>query len=299
MNYFDILLQTWKTLWKHKSILGFGLMTALIPGVFGIVFLGLLAFAGPNSIEQFALLIADYPYVWFAVNLAIGLISFLVAIIGYAGIIKGTVRTEGEAAVLPFGTLWDEAWPFVGRVAGLLLLIGVGMGIVFAIPALLGVFTAGVAFLCLFPLICLMFPLAILMQAFLSLAMSAAVADDLGVFTAIGRAWRVLAGNFWPVAIMAVILYLLQLLVSMLLSSPLFLLQTTLMPGLMQGAPDPQEFFALFGKVALVVLPVMLVVQGFILTYMQSAWTLTYLRLTRPVPAVDSADPAGPVDLSV
>mgnify|MGYP001765710252 CR=1 FL=1 len=299
MNYFDILLQTWKTLWKHKAILGFGLMIFLVPGIFLVLLVGAVLFMQPEGYAPLVDLVYESPYVAGAAYLGIGLIWFLVTVIGYTGIVRGTVRAEQGAGTLAFATLWEEAWPFVGRVTGLLLLLGVGVGMVFTIPAFLGVLTAGVAFLCLLPVIFLMFPLALLVQAFTNLSIAAAVADEAAVIAALKRGWQVLKENFMSVALMALILYMIQVLLSFLISLPVYAVQFLPLASLPGDFPGRQAISRTLNIAMLFVFPIVLALNSLVMTYLQSAWTLTYLRLTRPAAAASAAVPAGPADLSV
>ena len=295
MNYGAILTDTWKIIWKHKAIPGFGLLAMLVPVLLTLLGFGFFSFSGADQPERYITFLEDYPYIWLMIILVVTLISFLATSIGYAGILKGTAQAEEGVETLSFAALWEAAWPYAGRVAGLLLLISFSFSLVFMIPALLGVLTAGLAFLCLFPLIILMIPLSLLLQAFLGLALAAAVADEAGVFAAIQRGWKALAASFWPVALMSVILYGIQMAASFVLSFPTYFLQFALVPVMINSEPDFEAVFRTFGIIMLILLPLMMVAQGLLMTYLQSAWTLVYLRLTRP-PAPASALPAVPAE---
>ena len=53
MDFGNILSTAWKTIWKHKVIIWFGLAMVILPALLGILIGGVFAFSTPESIEVF------------------------------------------------------------------------------------------------------------------------------------------------------------------------------------------------------------------------------------------------------
>ncbi len=75
--------------------------------------------------------------------------------------IRGTLQAEEGAERLSFGELFRGSMPFFWRVFGLTFLIGLIFMLLFVPLMLFGMITAGIGFLCLLPLICLLIPVSI------------------------------------------------------------------------------------------------------------------------------------------
>jgi len=282
MDYRTILIQTLKMLWKHKTIPGFGCLLVVIPAIFALLIFGALAVSAWFGFDDFSSVINKYMYIWIALSLVAVLLSIGGKAIGYAGILKGTLSVYDGAETVPFRELWAAGWPFAGRLAAVFLLFGFIISLITTLPALLGFLTAGVAFLCFLPFIFLIIPLSFMLQATMSLGMSAIVAGNLGVLAAIQRTWQVFRSNAWPQVLMALSMYLLQSVVGGLISSPLVIGLSLFM--ILWGRNDTSRasFVPFFGILAMLVLPLIFIIQGFVTTYIQSVWMLVHLRLTRP-----------------
>jgi membrane-anchored glycerophosphoryl diester phosphodiesterase (GDPDase) len=160
------------------------------------------------------------------------------------------------------------------------------MMLVFMVPALLGVLTAGLAFICVLPMMFILIPLSFLAQMFMSLCIASGVANDTDVFTAIKNAWQVTQKNFWPLALMALLLYLVQVAAGLVISIPAWGAQMLFMIPLMSDNVNPEMMFTFFGIFMLVLMPLVFLIQGAAQAYVNSGWMLTYLRLTRTPEAV-------------
>jgi hypothetical protein len=118
--------------------------------------------------------------------------------------------------------------------------------------------------------------------------MAAVLVDNLGVSGALERAWDLVKRNIGVVALMSIIIYLGSFIASMILSVPLMIPMFGFMTEIMQSMssePDFQAFESMFRNMTwwmLAFSPFYAIFQGILLTFMQSAWTLTYLRLTKP-----------------
>ena len=290
MQYFEILAQTWKLLWKHKVILAFGLLAMLVPGLLGLLMGGSMLFFSVDRFSQFERMMNNnetwFILGWIGFMVIFMLFSFVATGIGWAGVFKGTFEVEKGRQSITFSELWKISTPYFGRVLGVLFLVGLGMTLVFMVPALLGVVTAGLAFLCVLPMMFILIPLSFLAQMFMSLSIASGVADDTDVFTAIRNAWEVTLKNFWPLALMALLLYLVQMAAGLVISIPAWGAQMLFMIPLMSDNVNPEMMFTFFGIFMLVLMPLAFLIQGAVQAYVNSGWMLTYLRLTRSPEAV-------------
>ena len=151
--------------------------------------------------------------------------------------------------------------------------------------AFAGALTAGLGFLCLMPLFLLILPLELIAYIFASLAMTAVVVEDLGVFDAIGRAWEVMKQKFWSLVLMGIILAFIQMALNMLIMLPMQFAQFAFIfsMDMTSSAPlDPNTFLQPFALIMVILIPLTSLVQGLGLTYANAAWILTYLDITAP-----------------
>ncbi len=284
MDYGNILKKTWQAVWGHKAILGFGLAMTLLLGLFSVLLLGFVFYSPWLGFEQIEQWLTGNAIVFIGFNLLFSLFSIMITALGYAGVLKGMVQAEKGAADITFLDLWIGSWPYVLRILGITLLIGFGISSLVVLPTLLGFVTAGLGFLCVTPFLCLIMPLTLLGQLVIDLGMSAIVADELGVFAAIRSAWLVVRRNPGPVAVMVLILYLVQVGLTMIMVLPLSFVQGLVAYPLAQRASDLEISLRALGTVLLILLPFALLIQGALQTYVKSAWMLVYLRL-RPAPS--------------
>ncbi len=284
MDYGNILKKTWQAVWGHKAILGFGLAMTLLLGLFSVLLLGFVFYSPWLGFEQIEQWLTGNAIVFIGFNLLFSLFSIMITALGYAGVLKGMVQAEKGAADITFLDLWNGSWPYVLRILGITLLIGFGISSLVVLPTLLGFVTAGLGFLCVTPFLCLIMPLTLLGQLVIDLGMSAIVADELGVFAAIRSAWLVVRRNPGPVAVMVLILYLVQVGLTMIMVLPLSFVQGLVAYPLAQRASDLEISLRALGTVLLILLPFALLIQGALQTYVKSAWMLVYLQL-RPAPS--------------
>jgi len=296
MQHFEILAQTWKLLWKHKVILAFGLLAMLVPGLVGVLMGTSMLFFSVDNFGQFERMLGNETWfilAWFGFFGLFMLLSLVATSVGWTGVFKGTLKVEKGQQGITFSELWADSWPYVGRVLGILFLIGFGMALVFMVPALLGILTAGVAFLCILPMMVILIPLSFLAQMYMYLCIAASVADDFDVFIAIKRAWEITLKNFWPLALMSLLLYLVQMAAGILIAIPTWGAQMIFMIPLMSENVRPETMFTFFGIFMLVIMPLAFLVQGTAQTYVNSAWMLVYLRLShRPEANIPVSLPA-------
>ncbi len=221
--------------------------------------------------------------------------------IGRIGLIHGTQRADQEAApILTFGEVFSQSRRYFWRIFGLDFLMGV---IVFAFILLimaaavlpfLPTIMAGngsnsdalggsmaaffvIFFMCL---CCILLPVGIVVGIVLQMVYTAIVVDNLSIGAGISKGWQVFKSNLGNVALMWLLLGILGGIVGFIISLPLI---AAMLPVLLAftGAENGVRNGLIGAAVCCAVyLPILLLLSGILRTYVQSGWTLTYLRLT-------------------
>ena len=319
MDIGDVLSRAWKTIWKHKIFWVFGILASCGQGGGGGGGGGggnsgyQFSQGDPNvspeaeqffyGIERFFQQIEAWQVVGF---IAILIVFFLVlwaimlavSTIGRMGLIHGTVKANAdeEAEKLTFSELFEAGKPFFWRVVGLNLLIGLAgfvlVLLIFLPMAIIGVFTAGVGFLCLLPLICILIPVMWLVSVIIEQANIALILEDIDIISAIKKGWQVFRENIGNMIVMALILGIGGAIVGFIFALPIFLLVIpAVLGGILSGATDSALPFG--GGIAAAALcfvgylPILIVLGGVLQAYIQAAWTLTYIQLTHAQPDSD------------
>ena len=299
MDYGEVLSKAWNIIWKYKILWLFGIFASCSGG--GNGGWG----GGSGSGTQYS---GDYGYYntmnqiepWaVALIIAVALLLFVVvtivilavSTIGRAGLIQGTkMADEDDDARLTFSSIFNGSKPFFWRVLGLNLLIMVAY---LAILMILGafflfgtIFTFGLGLFCLIPLCCILIPVFWVLTTFVEMANAAVVVDDLNVVDGLKRGWEVFKGNLGEMILMGLVLVLGGMLVGFLIAMPMILTIIPMMMGIIGAIFGDTGALAAGGVIVsglccLAYLPVLIVVGGIVRAYIGSAWTLTYMRLTR------------------
>src|SRR3990172_6896597 len=119
------------------------------------------------------------------------------------------------------------------------------------------------------------------------------VREEWGVMSALERGWRTARDHLGPVVVMTLILGIGGGLASLLIALPVILVALPAGLGIVFGELAGSPGFLATGLVTAgvclaVYLPVLILVQGILLAYIQAAWTLTYRRLRGQNPAAAS-----------
>ncbi len=232
-------------------------------------------------------------------------LAILLGTVGRVGLIRGTVKAEQGTNRLTFSELWREGLTYFWRVFGLNLLIGLvilfAVLILVVLSVILSVGTLGIFLICLIPLICLMVPIAWLVGILIEQANVALVVDNLDIIEAIKKGWRVFIDNIGSMIVMGLILIVgVGVIGGLILGLPVLAIAAPAALGIATGVfENARNGIILSVVLFLVYLPFLLLFSGILRGYTASAWTLTYLRLTRPPSAlpvvVPPAPPAPPV----
>ena len=286
-DFGEVLTRAGQITWRYKNLWLAGIVISLVGFLAAPISLALnpsfSSLADPSEANR------QLP----TIILANGLILLLTAlsiplyVVGMAVPSLGTLQLEQGSEKVNLGELIRGILPYFWRILGIVLLVWVGvfavMMIFMACVVLLSVLTLGIGFLCAFPIFILFLPLAIMVYALMEQGVSAVLVDNLGVTGALQRAWELVKKNLGTMALMSVIIYLGSMVVGMILSIPVMIPMFGFMFN-MGSEPDVQSFERLSRNMVLWMLafsPLYAIFQGILLTFMQSAWTLTYMRLTR------------------
>jgi hypothetical protein len=302
MDYGEVLSRAWQIVWKHKILWIFGILAGC--GSYG----NLGRFSSsyrtdyvPSGVDDFFLQFERIPDWQIAaligglilVVLVLVLLATFLTTVGKIGVIQGAQKADQGALSMKFGELFSGSLPFFWRVFLLNLLFGLAFAalvfvlvIVFAFGAIL---TLGIALICMIPVICLLVPVSWLLFVVLEQANIAIVVDNLGIIDGLRRGWQVFRDNLGAIIVMALILGIgVALIGGLIIGAPLFLIAVPVMSTVLLGS-DSAVWGGLLitGLCFLAYLPFWLVLNGILTAYIESAWTLTYMRLTRRPTAIE------------
>jgi hypothetical protein len=297
MDFGDVLSRAWRIIWQHKVLWIFGILAGCgganggASGNFRTTFQGNEL---PPGVQRFFDQFATLPNWQIALIVGAIVLAALVLVvlaiffgtIGRIGVIRGTYDVEQGVARLSFSDLFNDTLPFFWRVFGLNLLVGVAGFFVVIILAVIFIFftaiTLGIGLCFIIPLICLLVPLAWLVGVIVEQAIIAIVVENLGLSDGVRRGWEVFKNNFGSMVVMALILYVgVNLIVGFIIALPLALVISPIVLGAALGTNQALGRGLLTAAICFVLyLPVLIVLSGILRSYIESAWTLTYLRLT-------------------
>ena len=165
---------------------------------------------------------------------------------------------------------------------GLSLVIGLAFLIILLPFIAFGVLSAGIGFACLLPLICILVPISWVVTIIIEQANAAIVLDDLSLMDGLRRGWEIVKSNLGPTLIMGLILFVIAFVVGLVVAIPIFIIAFPAMLGFFAGGGENTTPLIVMTVCFCLYLPVALVLQGIMIAYTGSAWTLTYMRLRKP-----------------
>lgn len=316
MNFGEVLSKAWKVIWKHKILWLFGILAGC----------GAAGSGGSNGgrgggssisttyqsgnwngfdsmmpsahggLNEFFRTLADIPAgVWVAIGIGIFLavivfsvLFMMLSTLGITGVVKGTSMADEaneDEKPLSLKAIFTGLKPFYWKVFLFNLgyqIAGFIVGLMLVLPIiLLAVFTCGFGLLLLIPIGWLVS----LMVTFTTIAM---VEEELDVFKAISRAWKVLMKNLGNVLLMFLILGVGQIIIGLLLALPILMSFTPLViNGIATSFQTITTGLVITGILLLIFIPLTAFLGGVLRAYVWGAWTLTYRRLV----SGESAEP--------
>ena len=295
VNNFDfgeVLTRAWQIIRKHKVLWLFGILASCARGSGGGSSgggsgsrsngSGGMPFQ-PAQIGKFTQFLQDNLWIILAVVAGVFLLFFIfymLAMLGRIGLIKGAALADKGAEFLAFGELWLESLPFFGRVFGLNFLVGLAFFVILVPLFLFGLVTMGFGLLCILPLLCVIVPLSWVLMVVVEQAQIAIVLDDLGLLAGVKRGWELVKDNAVSILILVLILGIGSAVLGVILVMPMII---ALVPGAAGMLALRNSLTPLYIGLACcaVYIPILLVLNGILTAYIQTAWTLVYLRLTR------------------
>jgi membrane-anchored glycerophosphoryl diester phosphodiesterase (GDPDase) len=297
LNFGEVLTRAWQIIWKHKVLWIFGILASCARGGGGGSSgggnsryqsgSGESPFSG-GQIESFMDKVGTFLQenwwviaIFVLVILLLSLLSYFLGMMGRIGLIRGTAQADKGAETLTFAELWAESLPFFWRIFGLNFLIGLAFFIIFIPLILFGVLTAGIGFLCIIPLLCVMVPISWAVMAIVEQAQNAIVLEDLTMLDGFKRGWEIAKANVVPILIMMLILGVGSTILGLIIALPVIVAVVPLIVGAdkLQQSLTPVYITA---ACCVVYFPILLAFNGILTAYIQSTWTLTYLRLAPP-----------------
>ena len=308
MDFGKVLTRSWEIIWKYKALWIFGILASCGSNFnFGGNFNYSIDSGDTRNLPpEFARFFANWErgfnqffdergwgFIVLLICLAIliGLLFWVIGVFGQVGLIKGVVNAESGKKAIGFRSLASESWALLGKALGLsILLFIIPFGVVLLLGlagAALTVATVGIALFCLIPLACLLIPIFLLYVIYMEVAIIALVKEGLSVGEALARGWEVFRSYLGSLIGMGLILLVGGILVGIILAIPIAAIAAPALFGFL--AQDSNAFgsgLTVSIILFLVALPFLILINGIVQSYIQSAWTLTYVQLTAAKPKV-------------
>lgn len=317
-NFGEVLTRAWQIIWKHKVLWIFGILASCGQGGGGGNGGGNSGGEGgfgngpadlPPQVERYFEWIAENATTFIVIAITLFCVFWIIAIflgtIGRIGLIRGTSLAEGGEENMIFGQLFSESMPYFWRLFGLslivslpiLILVGflVAGVLVFAFSMSQGSDAGAVGFLGMVPILigcfCLLIPIGWVVGMIVRQAERAIVLEDSAVLPSLSRGWDIFRNNLGPIIVMAIILAVITLVAGFIIAIPVFIV--VIPAAITFAASEAQNWTPMiFAGVCLCLyIPVSMLLNGIIIAYSESAWTLTYMRLTRKPDSNDILTP--------
>jgi hypothetical protein len=327
VDFGEVLGRAWKITWKFKVLWIFGILAGcgtgsgsnfnsssssyqtngntnpnLPPGFAG----GINQFVRSLTNPTVSALIVGF----ICLICLIFLVSIFLSQIGRIGLIKGTAEADEGAEKISFRALWKSSLQYFWRFFWLSILVGLPFFIIILIlavgfllafvPAIQGANSgAAVAgMLGILSLVCLVgcvfFLFAIVVGFVVRQAENAIVLENQTILGSLQRGWEVFKKNIGPILIIWLITVGISLAGRLVISLPiLVILIPVFLAFFSTGSSGTISYVPLIiaGLIFLGYLPIAIVAGGILMTYVESVWTLTFLRLTKPQPAETASTP--------
>jgi hypothetical protein len=320
MDYGEVLSKAWKILWKFKVLWIFGILASCGTsqssnfsfnnnfqtngnGSYGSM--PNLPPAVLDALSRFGRLFDSPNFIWefiagaLAVVCIIILVEIFIGTMGRIGLIKGSAEADAGAEKLTFGGLWKESLPYFWRVFWLSLLVGspfviaiiaLAAGVVAALVPLSNTGSNGQYFLILLPVMCVFFCIIIILAVLVGFistqAERAIVLENKSILDGFRRGWEVLTKNLGSILIIWLITVVIGIAAAILIILPFLAVFVPLFMAFIGNTNNVNfsltPWIAAFVCILCVYGLISWFANGILVTYLQSVWTLTYIRLTKP-----------------
>ena len=326
-NFGEVLTRAWQIIWKHRVLWIFGILASCGQG--GTRFNSGSNGGGRNNgtgtgptqlppqVERVFEYIQQHAVPIIAAAVAVICILWIIATflstIGRIGLIRGTWQVEGGAEHLIFGQLFSESMPYFWRLFGLSLIVGLPFLIFFAalVAALVafgismsqGSNASAVGFVGLLPVIigcfCLLIPVGFVIGMIVRQAERAIVLEDSPVLPGLSRGWDIFRNNLGPIIILALILFVLTLVAGFIIAIPVLIVVVPAAIAFAVGNAQNARPLIFAAVCLCLYFPVSLLLNGILISYVEAAWTLTFMRLTSKPDTTEIVPPPSPPPPSV
>ena len=304
-NFGEILTRSWQIVWKNRVLWIFGILASCGRGGSSFNGSGSQGDGGfdtpsdmPPQVIQFLQTIQENLTAFIAVTVAVVCIIWIVTIflstIGKIGLIRGTSQIDGGTEGLIFGQLFSESTPYFWRIFGLSFLLGLPVIVivtllaaglaVFAVSASSGSDAATVGSIAIIPIligcVCALIPLMFVLHMITRQAENAIVLEEMSILPALSRGWDVFRKNLGPIIVMAIILAVINFAAGLIIAIPIIIVVLPAAIAFAFGEAQNWTPLAIAGVCLCLYIPISLLLNGIAIAYSESAWTLTYLRLT-------------------
>ncbi len=300
MDYGEVLRRAWQITWKYKGLWVLGILSNCSGGGGGggggantqaSGFRGYKTGGqGFPQLQHFFNSIAPETWVVIAIVavlliLVVGLALLVLGVIGDGGLI-GAFNVADSGGETGLGQAFRMGSTYFWKLLGVRILfwiLALVAGLVLAAAAILVVIgTLGIGLLCLVPLLFLLIPAGLIIGVYVMLTQIALVIENLGVFDAFRRAWEVLKANLGAIIVMGLIVIVGSWVIGLILAVPLIAIVLPVGFALAFATERAANSGLIFAGLCLVVyVPVLIVLNGILRTYVTGVWTLTYRRLTQ------------------
>lgn len=331
MDYGEVLSKSWKIIWKFKILWLFGLLASCASRGGGGSSGSSSNYqnSGGNNynsmfnLDDLSFQIGHFlqTYWWIIVLVVLGMLILSLALyfigtVGKIGLVRGAMKADDGAEKLTFSDLFNGSLPYFWRVFWLNLLVGL-LGFVLAllilIPALIIMFSSMtgsnmdvilpgmmawlIAMVCI---LCLLTPVLWVVYVWVELAVIAMINENISIKAGLARGWSVIRHKPGPLLLMVIILGVISFVAGLIMALPLIAILIPFFVG-MAGAINNSEVLLGTGMIIALAgcclyMPVMYLLNSVVLAYHQTAYTLTYRRLTAAIqPSDQPVDESHPV----
>lgn len=295
----EVVTRAWQIAWQNKRLWLFGGLMSLVSFLFiPLMLLPLLGVMEPNPLQDMGMDPFVAMLLFFGVFILFMLLMYPVSTILNGALALGAWRAEQGAEKKEFADLLRDSLPYFWRLLGTMLVFVGGMLLVTfvfaAVQMVVSLLTLGLGSLCFIPLSFLQYPAMLVWYVCMEQALAGVVVDNLGVMEAVQRSWQLFRSNIWVYVLFGLVFYFGVGMLSAIVMIPLFL-PLVFLPVAFENREFGQALLWIGGAGVLIMVPIFAVFQGWAMALMKSGWTLTYLRLTRPVAEVQAATPIEPI----
>jgi hypothetical protein len=309
-NFGEVLVRAWKIIWKHKVLWIFGILASCGSGGgnssgnsrSGNGDFSENPFANDMMRDVIAFFeravewIEENPWVIFAfvgVILVLWLLQIVLTNVGQIGLIRGAYHAEMGVEKIRFGELFTESLGYFWRMIGLWLVVWLPI-----ILALVGIFVAfffslegellteeaeifGALGLFFLAFCCCLIPFMFVLGLYYLQVERALVLENKGVFSSLARGWQVFRENVVGIFVMGVVLTIVNLITSIIIGIPALIIAMPLMISFLRGNIETWQPFIVAGVFLCLYSPVAWVLNGIVMSYVQTVWTLIYTSVTK------------------